>query len=179
MSTGMMSAGRESEAGVPAGECGSQGDRDAAGGEIMTAPRGSDTTDMTGYLQAHVFLNGGALELTDAAAEAFAARVPARAPTTRQSSDASKQKLLARLQADPELVTAEGYKQFGYSGPSKLVGNERLIEREYWLKFNKAVGPDLAGAHGWVLAHMHFAGSLRSGDDSEITQINVPSFAHW
>ena len=70
-----------------------------------------------------VFLNGEALEPTEAAAEVFAARVPAHAPATRQFTNTSKEKLLKRLQADPELVTAEGYKQFGYSGPCKLKGD--------------------------------------------------------
>ena len=98
------------------------------------------------YLEADIFLNDEALELTEAAAEAFAARVPAHAPATRQFTNTSKEKLLKRLQADPELVTAEGYKQFGYSGPGKLKGDERLIEREYWLKSHESMATGVMSA---------------------------------
>ena len=84
--------------------------------------------------------------------------------------------LLDKISEDDQCYDVIGFQEFPYTRGNKLVGNEREIERELWVKFD-GVDKKLAGNDELGIFHVHFAGKWHPVPDlrdrSVITQINA------
>jgi hypothetical protein len=94
-----------------------------------------------GAMELEVFLNGSvATELAggqdlEAFAGEFAGWVAAPVEeSSRQFQPDDIERLLRLMHQDPSTATVIGFSEFPYTDGGKLLGPDRVIEREYWLQ---------------------------------------------
>ena len=143
MPTGMMSAGRESEARAPA-EHGS----DAAGG---VHPASALVDELTEDEVAEVLA-------------AFCDSVAGRRVVCRQLGYHGVQSLLRELQRNPSIATVIAKNDFPYFD---RVSKKPVIEREYWLRVSRGSLSDesLVRRDDFIILHVHYKGDWNLSDN--------------
>ena len=111
-----------------------------------------------------VFMNP---ECKDIDPEQFTTWSPDEEITRSLDANGVKQ-LLHRIEQDDECYTVIGIQEFPFADAAsgnKLVGNERKVEREIWVKF-QGVDKSLAGEDDHGIFHVHFAGKWNPEESS-------------
>ena len=82
-------------------------------------------------------------------ADDFTGWVPAPPERSREFAYADIQQLLRAMDRNANTAKVIGYKEFPYTAGGKLRGEDRMIEREYWLQLSnvgkRCVGPTWCG----------------------------------
>eukprot|EP00960_Hanusia_phi_P013532 396739-Hanusia_phi.AAC.2 len=138
-----------------------------ATGEVGTAA-GDEQVDQGPKQDFHVYLNRDSTLLGAVDVSSFADQFSTWTPCFASLKEFKHKNLKAFLERTSSMQVV-GFNEYPYSKGRSLQGQERLIERQYWLKLQSAERE----GNCYAILHARYAGKWGSNDRSTILQVNV------